>query len=74
MALSRQQLNTRESRLLSLMLVIFIKFLLRLARQRWDNLVREFEIKFGHKPTHVARAPGRVKYVHTHSVSHSSFM
>ncbi|KAG1759733.1 ribosomal protein S5 domain 2-type protein [Suillus occidentalis] len=40
--------------------------------QRWDNLAREFVIKFGHKPTHVARAPGRVKYVHTRSVSHSS--
>ncbi|KAG1729864.1 ribosomal protein S5 domain 2-type protein [Suillus paluster] len=27
---------------------------------RWDKLVREFETKFGHKPTYVARAPGRV--------------
>ncbi|OAX42712.1 galactokinase gal [Rhizopogon vinicolor AM-OR11-026] len=28
--------------------------------ERWDELAREFEIKFGHKPTYIARAPGRV--------------
>jgi hypothetical protein len=31
--------------------------------ERWDELVREFEIKFGHKPTYVARAPGRVNLI-----------
>ncbi|KAG2756799.1 Galactokinase [Suillus brevipes Sb2] len=34
--------------------------------ERWDKLVREFEIKFGHKPTHVARAPGRVNLISEH--------
>ena len=30
---------------------------------RWNNLAEEFEKKFGRKPTHIARAPGRIKYV-----------
>lgn len=34
------------------------------SRERWDELVREFETKFGHKPTYIVRAPGRVKFVH----------
>ncbi|KIK39771.1 hypothetical protein CY34DRAFT_807886 [Suillus luteus UH-Slu-Lm8-n1] len=34
--------------------------------KRWDDLAREFEIKFGHKPTHVARAPGRVNLIGEH--------
>jgi galactokinase len=34
--------------------------------KRWDELVREFEIKFGHKPTYVARAPGRVNLIGEH--------
>lgn len=34
--------------------------------ERWDELVREFETKFGHKPTYVARAPGRVNLIGEH--------
>ncbi|KAG1870749.1 ribosomal protein S5 domain 2-type protein [Suillus subalutaceus] len=34
--------------------------------ERWDQLVREFETKFGHKPTYVARAPGRVNLIGEH--------
>jgi hypothetical protein len=30
---------------------------------RWNNLAQEFEKRFGKKPTYIARAPGRVKYV-----------
>jgi hypothetical protein len=31
--------------------------------QRWKELAQEFELRFGRKPTYIARAPGRVKYV-----------
>jgi hypothetical protein len=31
--------------------------------ERWDALTREFTERFGHPPTYIARAPGRVKYV-----------
>ncbi|KAG1750903.1 ribosomal protein S5 domain 2-type protein [Suillus lakei] len=34
--------------------------------ERWDELVREFETKFGRKPTYVARAPGRVNLIGEH--------
>lgn len=30
---------------------------------RWNNLAEEFEKRFGRKPTYIARAPGRIKYV-----------
>ena len=30
---------------------------------RWNDLAEEFEKRFGRKPTYIARAPGRVKYV-----------
>ncbi|OJA08259.1 hypothetical protein AZE42_02062 [Rhizopogon vesiculosus] len=39
---------------------------LGLSRERWDELVREFEMKFGHKPTYIARAPGRVNLIGEH--------
>ncbi|KAG1781748.1 ribosomal protein S5 domain 2-type protein [Suillus placidus] len=41
-------------------------FVLVLGRERWDELVREFDAKFGHKPTYVARAPGRVNLIGEH--------
>ncbi|KAG2347850.1 Galactokinase [Suillus weaverae] len=41
-------------------------FALVLGRERWDELVREFHAKFGHKPTYVARAPGRVNLIGEH--------
>ncbi|KAG6856269.1 hypothetical protein H0H87_005954 [Tephrocybe sp. NHM501043] len=28
---------------------------------RWNNLAEQFEMRFGRKPTYIARAPGRVK-------------
>ena len=28
---------------------------------RWNNLIDEFEKRFGGKPKYIARAPGRVK-------------
>ena len=30
---------------------------------RWNNLIAEFEKRFGGKPKYIARAPGRVKWV-----------
>ncbi len=30
---------------------------------RYDSMVKEYESRFGHKPTYIARAPGRVKCV-----------
>lgn len=34
-----------------------------LRRPRWAHLADEFEKRFGHKPSHIVRAPGRVKFV-----------
>lgn len=31
--------------------------------QRWDALTSKFEQSFGHRPTYVARAPGRVNII-----------
>ncbi|KAI0248884.1 Galactokinase [Lactifluus subvellereus] len=31
-------------------------------RTRWSQLFDEFELRFGRKPSHIVRAPGRVKY------------
>lgn len=36
---------------------------------RWNNLAEEFEKRFGRKPTHIARAPGRIKYVDYPNIS-----
>ncbi|KZS92424.1 Galactokinase [Sistotremastrum niveocremeum HHB9708] len=33
---------------------------------RWNNLIDEFEKRFGRKPTHIARAPGRVNLIGEH--------
>jgi Galactokinase galactose-binding signature len=47
---------------------------------RWNNLAEEFEKRFGRKPTHIARAPGRIKYViinyppNLYCLSHSSLI
>ncbi|KAG0702842.1 hypothetical protein DFH29DRAFT_874943 [Suillus ampliporus] len=38
---------------------------------RWNELVTEFETKFGCKPTYIARAPGRVNLIGT--TSHSRY-
>ena len=37
---------------------------------RWNNLAEEFEKRFGRKPTYIARAPGRIKYVNYPNISH----
>ena len=37
---------------------------------RWNNLAEEFEKRFGRKPTYIARAPGRIKYVNYPNLSH----
>lgn len=29
--------------------------------KRWNELAEQFELRFGRKPTYIARAPGRVK-------------
>jgi len=31
-------------------------------RMRWSHIIEAFEDRYGRKPTHVIRAPGRVKY------------
>ncbi|QRW17702.1 galactokinase [Rhizoctonia solani] len=36
------------------------------AGPRWAHLCDEFEKRFGHKPTHVVRAPGRVNLIGEH--------
>jgi hypothetical protein len=36
---------------------------------RWNNLAEEFEKRFGRKPTYIARAPGRIKYVNYPDIS-----
>ncbi|KAG8730181.1 galactokinase [Ceratobasidium sp. 423] len=36
------------------------------AGPRWAHLCEEFEKRFGHKPTHVVRAPGRVNLIGEH--------
>lgn len=36
------------------------------AGPRWAHLCDEFEKRFGHKPTHVIRAPGRVNLIGEH--------
>jgi galactokinase len=33
---------------------------------RWNNLVTEFEVRFGKKPAYIARAPGRVNLIGEH--------
>ncbi|KAK2459880.1 hypothetical protein APHAL10511_008080 [Amanita phalloides] len=33
---------------------------------RWDNLAKEFQERFGKKPTYIARAPGRVNLIGEH--------
>ncbi|CAE6519484.1 unnamed protein product [Rhizoctonia solani] len=36
------------------------------AGPRWAHLCDEFEKRFGHKPTHIVRAPGRVNLIGEH--------
>ena len=36
---------------------------------RWNNLIEEFEKRFGRKPTYIARAPGRIKYVNYRNIT-----
>ena len=31
------------------------------GRERWDNLARRFNARFGELPAYIVRAPGRVK-------------
>ncbi|KAG8906812.1 galactokinase [Tulasnella sp. 403] len=33
---------------------------------RWNHLVEEFQARYGRKPTHIARAPGRVNLIGEH--------
>ncbi|EIW57193.1 galactokinase gal [Trametes versicolor FP-101664 SS1] len=33
---------------------------------RYDSMVKEYESRFGHKPTYIARAPGRVNLIGEH--------
>jgi len=33
---------------------------------RWDGIVKEYESRFGRKPTYIARAPGRVNLIGDH--------
>ena len=36
------------------------------SKKRWENLVSRFRSEFGHKPTFVARSPGRVNIIGEH--------
>lgn len=40
---------------------------------RWNNLAEEFEKRFGKKPSYIARAPGRIKYVKYPNISRILF-
>ncbi|KAH7881742.1 GHMP kinase [Phlebopus sp. FC_14] len=41
--------------------------------ERWDNLAKQFQAKFGRTPAYIARAPGRVKYGICEHIDYSLF-